>query len=62
MATRARRSKKSPRSYFHNCGNSCGKHTHQSQFVAAGNFWVDPVTFSPSSDKPKMGPPLDTLT
>jgi hypothetical protein len=28
---------------------------------AAVSFWVDPVTFSPSPDRPKLGLPLGTV-
>jgi hypothetical protein len=37
--------------------------THpQEPLAVAFSFWVDPVTFSPSPDRPKMGLPLGTLT
>jgi hypothetical protein len=53
-------SEKSPRQLFPQLWKNCGKTQPQEPLAAAVSFWVDPVTFSPSTERPKMGLPLGT--
>jgi hypothetical protein len=43
-------SEKSPRQLFPQLWKNCGKTQPPKPYAAAVSFWVDPVTFSPSTD------------
>jgi hypothetical protein len=58
----AEESKKSPSQLFPQLWKNCGKTQPLKPHAAAVSFWVDPVTFSPSSDWPNMILPLGPLT